>query len=133
MSISSMMSECSVSIRGEEVDLEQGIDQVFKDLQQNLNLCQCSLRSLCMCDDRGDSFQESHKYTTEIDDNISEMLLLFKDLKSICKQVKMVPKTDEEKQFVKIYELERKQEKAEAKRLALIEREQQKMRESKMN
>ena len=76
---------------------------------------------------------KGHSYCTKIDDNISEMNELFKSLKSIVKQIKMKPETDEDKQFVKDFEFKRREEKNEAQRLKKIEQDQQKMRESKMN
>ena len=133
MSISSQMSEMSISLNGEEIMLEEAVDETFKNLQAFLNSTQCDLRNLASCDERNETFEVSHSYCTKIDDNISEMNELFKSLKSIVKQIKMVPKTDEDKQFVKDFEFKRREEKAEQKRLALIERDQQKMRESKIN
>ena len=133
MSVSSMMSECSISLNGEMIDLEVAVDETFKNLQGYLNNTQCDLRCLASCDERNETFEVSHSFCTKIDDNISEMNELFKSLKSIVKQIKMVPKTDEDKQFVKDFEFKRKEEKQEQKRLAEIEKNLRKERESTMN
>jgi hypothetical protein len=133
MSVSSQMSEMSISLNGEMIDLEVAVDETFKNLQECLNNTQCDLRNLASIDERNETFEVSHSYCTKIDDNISEMNELFKSLKSIVKQIKMKPETDEDKQFVKDFEFKRREEKNEQKRLAEIEKEQQKMRESKMN
>ena len=133
MSISSQMSEMSISLNGQEIMLEEAVDETFKDLQAFLNNTQCDLRNLASCDERNETFEVSHSYCTKIDDNISEMNELFKSLKSIVKQIKMKPETDEDKQFVKDFEFKRREEKNEAQRLKKIEQDQQKMRESKMN
>ena len=134
MSISSQMSEMSISLNGEEIMLEEAVDETFKNLQAFLNSTQCDLRNLASCDERNETFEVSHSYCTKIDDNISEMNELFKSLKSIVKQIKMVPKTDEDKQFVKDFEFKRREEKQEQKRLAEIEKNLRKEREeSKIN
>ena len=113
MSICSQMSEMSISINGMEVNLVEAIDSTFRDLQKHLNSSQCNLRNLASCSDRGDEFEVSHKYCCEIDDDVSEMLLLFKDLKSIVLQVKLKPESPEEKEWLKELELDRKLKKEE--------------------
>jgi hypothetical protein len=116
------MSEMSISMHGEETNLVEAIDTVFRDLQHHLNSSQCTLRNLSMCNERSDEFQVSHKYCVEIDQDLSEMLLLFKDLKSIVKQIKLKPENDEEKTWLNEFELTRKLEKEEEKRIEVIEK-----------
>ena len=122
MSVCSQMSEMSVSMHGDEVNLVEAIDTVFRDLQQHLNSSQCNLRNLAQCGERNDEFEVSHKYCCSIDDDLSEMLLLFKDLKSIVKQIKLKPESDEEKEWLKQFELTRKLEREEEKRIDTIEK-----------
>ena len=122
MSVCSQMSEISISIHGEDVNLIEAIDTVFRDLQQHLNSSQCNLRNLAQCGERNDEFQVSHKYCCSIDDDLSEMLLLFKDLKSIVKQIKLKPESPEEVEWLKEFELTRKLEKQEQTRIDTIEK-----------
>ena len=122
MSVCSQMSEMSVLIGGEETNLVEAIDTVFRDLQQHLNSSQCNLRNLAQCGERSDEFEVSHKYCCSIDDDLSEMLLLFKDLKSIVKQIKLKPESPEEVEWLKQFELTRKLEKEEEKRIEVIEK-----------
>ena len=126
MSICSQMSEMSISINGMEVNLVEAIDSAFRDLQKHLNSSQCNLRNLASCSDRGDEFEVSHKYCCEIDDDVSAMLLLFKDLKSIMKQVKLTPENDTEKDWLRNFNEERKLAKQEQKNLDDIDKQLQK-------
>ena len=122
MSVCSQMSEISISIHGEDVNLIEAIDTVFRDLQHHLNSSQCNLRNLAQCGERSDEFQVSHKYCVDIDDDISEMLNLFKDLKSIVKQIKLKPESPEEVEWLKEFKLTRKLAKDEEKRIDTIEK-----------
>ena len=99
------------------MDLEGAIDETFKELQQNLNFCQTNLRNLAQCEERGDEFQISHDICYRINDNISEMQELFKDLKSIVKQIKLSADTPEEKNWMETYNEEKKREKEEDKKI----------------
>ena len=99
MSVSSAMSGMSVSIHGEEMPLDQAIEETFKQLQTHLNNTQTNLIQLSMTEDRGEGFKYSYEMQKKVEWSISEMTLLFKDLKSITKQVKLSPTTDEEKQW----------------------------------
>ena len=122
MSVCSQMSEMSVSMHGEETNLVEAIDTVFRDLQHHLNSSQCNLRNLAQCNERADEFQVSHRYCVEIDQDVSEMLNLFKDLKSIVKQIKLKPESPEEVEWLKEFELTRKLEKQEQTRIDVIEK-----------
>ena len=126
MSVSSQMSEMSISMNGAEVNLEQAIDDTFKSLQSHLNSCQCGLRNLGMCNERNDIFEVSHKYCMDIDDDVSEMLLLFKDLKSIMKQVKLKPESPEEVEWLRNFNEQKQLEKAEQKKLDAVDKQLQK-------
>ena len=126
MSVTSMMSQVSISLNGQEMDLEQGIDETFKELQQNLNFCQTNLRNLAQCEERGDEFQISHDICYRINDNISEMQELFKDLKSIVKQIKLSADTPEEKNWMETYNEEKKREKEEDKKIKTEDKEKMK-------
>jgi hypothetical protein len=116
------MSEMSISMHGEETNLVEAIDVVFRDLQHHLNSSQCNLRNLAQCNERSDEFEVSHRYCCSIDDDVSEMLMLFKDLKSIVKQIKLKPESPEEKTWLEEFELTRKLEKEEQKRIEVIEK-----------
>ena len=122
MSVCSQMSEMSVSMHGEETNLVEAIDTVFRDLQQHLNSSQCNLRNLASCGERNDEFEVSHKYCVDIDEDISEMLNLFKDLKSIVLQIKLKPESPEEVEWLKEFKLTRKLAKDEEKRIDTIEK-----------
>lgn len=115
MSTASGFSEMSVSYNGTEVNLEFAIDDVFKQLQNHLNLLQCSLRQLAMIVEQDGDYPESLKYSDEIEDGIDGMVILFKSLKDITSQVCVTPNTPEEKAFLKAHKLARKQMKQNAK------------------
>ena len=87
MSVCSNSSEMSVSVFGEEMPIDQALDQIFLDLQSNLNSCHCSIRSLAMSDERADTFLEAGGLVLEINGFADEIQTLFRELKSVSKQL----------------------------------------------
>ena len=84
----SQMSGMTVSAFGDnEMDLEEALDHVFVDLQTFVNGTHCGVRELSMCEDRNDTFIEASKLWRVIDRDITGALYLFKELKSITKQI----------------------------------------------
>lgn len=108
---SSVMSTMSVSVRGEEVILEKALDDVFQELQDNLNHMHCYVREICMGLDQDMDFKTEIEQTDNVNDNIELMSGLFKDLKSILKQISSKPQDDEEKAWLKLHIVERNLEK----------------------
>jgi hypothetical protein len=60
------MSEISVSMWGEEMDLEVAVDKIFKQIQEHLNELHGQIRQLCMSEDRGDDYDEALEYYNAI-------------------------------------------------------------------
>ena len=58
MSVSSNGSQLSINYNGEEMDLEQMLDQTVKGIQTHLNDLQLQLRQVAQSDDRNDDFCE---------------------------------------------------------------------------
>ena len=108
MSVNSCMSSMSVSINGQEVILESALDNVFKSIQGALNSTHCSTREACMILDQDNDFKTMVLKGDEVIDNIDEIGSLFKDLKSIIKQVMLKPDGAEEKDWLKSHVDERK-------------------------
>lgn len=108
MSICSAMSEVSISIsiNGQEMTVDTAINDTFREIQSNLNDTQTKLRTLAQIEERSETFQMSHELCTNIDHNLKEITLLFKDLRSIVKQVKLKPETPEEKQWMTSFDIE---------------------------
>jgi len=109
MSISSAMSGMSVSMHGEEVSLEDAVNDCFKSIQTHINNTQNNICGLATADDRGD-FRYSYELQCKINYSLAEMLILFKDLKSIVKQIKLKPETDEDKEWMTSFDIEFKKE-----------------------
>jgi len=108
MSVNSCMSSMSVSINGQEIVLESALDDVFKNIQIALNSTHCNTREACMILDQDASFKDMVLKGDEVIDTIDEIGFLFKDLKSIIKQVMLKPQDDEEKTWLKSHINERK-------------------------
>jgi hypothetical protein len=91
MSVSSAKSSMSVSYCGSEMPLEEALDDIFKKLQQHLNDSHCAVRSMSMLEeqsmDEDSDWKEATKYDNIIQDDVDGMIALFRDLKSISKQV----------------------------------------------
>ena len=128
MSVSSARSSMSVSYCGSEVALEEALDDVFQQLQQHLNNSHCAVRSMSMLEeqsiDEDSDFKDCVKYDDVIQDDIDGMIALFKDLKSISKQVLGKPPNPDMKLWYVNHQTQRKEEtrlEKEREKLAKIE------------
>lgn len=115
MSVSSTGSNRSVSYAGVDMSLELALDDVFVKLQKHLNAAHCSVRSMAMLedqsmDDENDDFKTLARYDNVIQDDVSEMIELFKSLKNISKQVLGKPPNPEMKAWYTHDQLMRKEE-----------------------
>ena len=124
MSVSSARSSMSVSYCGSEVALEEALDDVFQKLQQHLNDAHCAVRSMSMLEeqsmDEDEDFKDCVKYNDIIQDDTDGMIDLFKDLKSISKQVLGKPPNPDMKAWYANHQTQRKQE-------AQLEKEREKL------
>ena len=125
MSISSIASNAtSVSFRGEEMDVSDALDLLFRELQENLNHCHCSVRQLAQCEERADTFMESAEFDFQIQDYVDGLTVLFKELKQVSKDVLGKPPPEYKDEYKEALEkrkadkLREKQESKEAKQLA---------------
>ena len=108
MSIASGASSVSVSLNGREMNLEEALDSVVRDLQKHLNMVQLQLRMLGVGSERDDDFEDQIKEADKMQDSIVEMNYLFEDLYDMAYQIVGEPETKEEKQFLKQHKIERK-------------------------
>ena len=70
----------------EEVELETALDELYRDIQQNLNHSQCSVRELARLREE-DDFMECIHIDFAIKDYVDILNNLFKELCDISKQV----------------------------------------------
>ena len=108
MSIASGASSVSVSLNGREMNLEEALDSVVRELQKHLNMVQLQLRMLGVGSERDDDFEDQIKEADKMQDSIVEMNYLFEDLYDMAYQIVGDPETKEEKQFLKQHKIERK-------------------------
>ena len=108
MSIASGASSVSVSLNGREMNLEEALDSVVRDLQKHLNMVQLQLRMLGVGSERDDDFEDQIKEADKMQDSIVEMNYLFEDLYDMAYQIVGDTETKEEKQFLKQHKIERK-------------------------
>ncbi len=87
MSICSAMSDMSVSYCGSEMPLEQALDECFVSLQDTLNHLHCYVRELGMLPEQDSDYMVGLDKVLQINDGIDDMTDLFKELKSVSKQV----------------------------------------------
>ena len=131
MSIASGASSVSVSLNGREMNLEEALDSVVRDLQKHLNMVQLQLRMLGVGSERDDDFEDQIREADKMQDSIIEMNWLFEDLYDMSYQIVGDPETKEEKQFMKQHKIERKAHldklKAEHKELKKKEKEENKL------
>lgn len=121
MSSIASTSSSMVSFRGEdEVPIDEALDALFRDLQSNLNNCQCSVRSLAMSEERADTFLEACEYHFQIEDYVNTLMDLFDELKDISKQALGKCPKEYKSEFKALCEKrkeEKKRQKDEAKQL----------------
>ena len=113
------MSVCSnsssiVSFRGEEIDVNDALDTLFKDLQQKLNYCHSTVRTLVMSEDRDETYIETASHVWEIEDYTDVLDELFGELRTVAKEILGKCPADEKEEFKKISD-KRKEEKKRAK------------------
>ena len=110
MSVASNQSEVSVSINGVEIPLDDAINSTFTGIQKHLNESQNNLRMLGTLLERDDlEFKDGVEYSDKIDNDVDEMVALFKNLKKITKQLVGRP-SEEEKEWYRLHIAERKVE-----------------------
>ena len=105
------MSICSnassiVSYNGQEMEVEKAIDDLFPKIQTFINDCHCSIRELSYCEDRNETYLDALQMHLDICSNIDGMIKLFKELKSVSKQLVGPPPKDmkdEVKAFIEQY------------------------------
>jgi hypothetical protein len=112
-SICSTMSTMSVSVFGEDdVVLEVALDSIFKQLQTSLDDAHCEIRTMAMDLDREcNDFKISYEHDSKIQEYVDGLAGLFKELKSVSKQVMGKPDNEEDKAWLK-EQLERKKREA---------------------
>jgi hypothetical protein len=116
----------SIAFRGEEIDLSDALDLLFKDLQENLNHCHCAVRQLAQCEDRADTYLEAAEFDFQIQDFVDELSGLFKELKHVSKDVLGKP-PPEYKNLYAIALEKRKADKLRAKEEAKVANQLQRM------
>jgi len=114
MSTCSNLSNISVGLNGEVVNLEKALDETVRFLQTHLNSIQNKLRQIAMSSEQttgGEDFEDlkqSVKECEELEDEISEMNELFTDLRDIASQLAYLPETKPEREWLKQHKIERK-------------------------
>ncbi len=101
MSVSSAISDLSVSYFGQEVNLEEALDTTFKQIQTFVNDCHCSVRTLAMVPEQDDDYMVALDLYHEIVVAIEGMTSLMGELKSISKQVLGKPPTELKQEVAK--------------------------------
>ena len=114
----------TISWRGEDdVDVDVALDELFRELQENLNHCHCSIRQLAQCEERNDTFLEASEHHFAIEDYTDTLLGLFTELKGVSKQVLGPCPTEHKAEYKALVEkrkADKKREKEEAKALKAI-------------
>ena len=80
------MSGVSVSFCGDEVEFEEAVDKVYKEIQTFVNDTQCGVRELALIEERGETYMVALDVWHDLDVAIDGVLFLFKELRSISKQ-----------------------------------------------
>lgn len=79
-SLCSEMSEMSINIDGNQLNLQSFVDHVFREIQNNINMLHTSIRWLSQSEDRGESLEEFLPKYLDLLDFINETGELFQPL-----------------------------------------------------
>ena len=110
MSVCSAISDLSVSYYGEEMGLEEALDDCFKKIQTFVKDCHCSERTLAMLPEQDGDYMVALDQYHSIIESIDGMTDLMKELKSIAKEVLGKPPTEiKEEVKAKVLEFKQKQ------------------------
>lgn len=98
-----------ITILGKELPVGQALDVVMKDIQEILNNAHCSTREIIFLPDTVESsFKKSYEVANDVQDMVHELKILLGELDKIMKKVPFKPEDNEEKEWVKEYNIERK-------------------------
>ena len=86
-SVCSQMSDFSVSVNGQEMKLDEAVDDIFAQIQTAINQIHVDLRNMCQADDRGDSYDEALEYHTAITEHVKTGADMFKSIIKVSKQL----------------------------------------------
>ena len=86
-SLCSNMSDMTVSCFGEDVPLEQAVDDIFKQIQEHINEVHVQIRQLCQSEDRNETYDEAFEYHLQLSDHVDEAIVVFRELKKVSSQI----------------------------------------------
>ena len=87
--MSSINSNAStiVSFRGDDnVELDTALNDLYKDIQEQLNHSQCAIRQLAASSEQDNDYLIAVEIFFELDDHVLSLLTMFKELQSVSKQ-----------------------------------------------
>lgn len=117
-SLGSCMSEMSISIDGQILNLQSYIDHIFKEIQNNINMLHSSIRWLSQSEDRNESLEEFLPKYLDLLDFITETGELFQPLPAAIVDLLPLDSKDDKvtfKEAVKAHKLKQKEEKSKRK------------------
>ena len=85
--MSTTSNATTVTYHGEEIPLEQAIDDCFGLIQNNVNYCHSTIRQIGMADERDEDYLVVGEFHFRLCCYVDELNALFKDLKRISKSV----------------------------------------------
>ena len=94
MSITSALSDLSVSYYGEEMNLEEALNDVFARIQTFVNDTHVNVRSLAMLPEQDNDFMAGLDIYHNIIEGVDGMIDLMKELKKMSKEVLGKPPTE---------------------------------------
>lgn len=86
-SVCSNMSDVSVTMDGQEYELEEAVDHIFQELQHYINQMHVEIRTITQWDLNDQDYDEVKPFFDNLCSHIKEGNSLFKDLQKVIKQV----------------------------------------------
>ena len=112
MSVSSAGSCMSVSVFGEDdVPVDQALDEVFRLIQENINNAHVATRQLAMVPEQDGDFIVAAEFHLQICGFVDELNGLFKELKSVSKQIMGVCPKEHKEEYKALVEKVKKKRK----------------------
>lgn len=108
MSVSSVGSNASVSFRGEDVNYQDAMDQMYRELIGHLNSSQMLMRQVACACEQDLTFEEELKVASAFDDDHREMEFLLDAQRGMMVELISIPETAEDKALLKKWKIDRK-------------------------
>ena len=126
-SIGSNASSITVSYMGEEKDVNEAIDDCFQKIQENINNTHCTVRQLVLVPEQDADYMTAAQFHIDISNYIDDLGDLFKELKSVSKQILGKPPKELKEQYKALVDKNKEERKREKEAMKMLEQKEKEL------